>query len=169
MKVTPQDLTHVKEDAVAIKLAMDGQFDARIAELKQLIAQNEEVAGRADTIKKAQKIKADAEAYAKFVQGEADQLEATAKEEIKELREWADSLQEREAVLQKGIEEHSDRVRNELESIRLQRDELASQRQDIEKQKVALKDEWNRLTVEKEEFYTRQKHFKERVASIGAV
>ncbi len=60
----PEQLVDLVSHAAAVKLAMDGQFDDKIAELKAAQAALAEVTSIAETLEQAQKIKGDADAYA---------------------------------------------------------------------------------------------------------
>lgn len=60
----PEQMIDIVSNAAAVKLAMDGKFDARIAELKEAIAALDEKTSIAQTLEQAQKIKDDADTYA---------------------------------------------------------------------------------------------------------
>src|SRR5258706_4883304 len=60
----PEQLVDLVSHAAAVKLAMDGQFDDKIKELKAAQAALAKTGAIVDTLKAAQKIKDDADAYA---------------------------------------------------------------------------------------------------------
>lgn len=60
----PEQLIDLTSHVAAVKLAMDGQFDAKIAELKEALAALDERTSIAQTLDQAQKVKDDADTYA---------------------------------------------------------------------------------------------------------
>lgn len=67
----PEQLVDIASHVAAVKLAMDGAFDERIAALKGATAKLEEAQAIATTIEQAKKIKDDADAYAATALGKA--------------------------------------------------------------------------------------------------
>jgi len=88
----PEQLIDVAGHMAAVKLAMDGQFDARIAELKVAIAALDEKTSIAQTLDQAQKVKDDADAYAVAAL-------AKAKEALSKAQDATDKVASRESIV----------------------------------------------------------------------
>src|SRR5258708_1977046 len=88
----PEQLVDLVSHAAAVKLAMDGKFDDKIAELKAAQAALADATSIAQTLEQAQKIKDDADAYA------ATALEK-AKQALSRAQDATDKASSREAIL----------------------------------------------------------------------
>src|SRR5258708_37782454 len=88
----PEQLVDLVSHAAAVKLAMDGQFDDKIAELRAAQTALADATSIAQTLDQAQKIKDDADAYAAAALEKARQALARA-------QDATDKAASREAIL----------------------------------------------------------------------
>ncbi len=112
---SPDSLADITESAIAVKLALDGEFDKRIAELKKV---RDEIRAHELTVKtlaEAQKLKAQAEKDAATMLSDAESVHAAVEASQKEAERRAKELSALEATLKARIAE------NDLASAELSR------------------------------------------------
>lgn len=88
----PEQMVDIAGHVAAVKLAMDGAFDGRIAELKEALAAMDEKTSIAQTLEQAQKIKDDADDYATAAL-------AKAKDALAKAQDATDKAASREATV----------------------------------------------------------------------
>lgn len=78
----PEQLVDIAGHVAAVKLAMDGAFDAKIADLKEAMSALDERTSIAQTLDQAQKVKDDADNYAAAALQKAKDALAKAQDSI---------------------------------------------------------------------------------------
>lgn len=110
MALRPEDLLNIKEDAIRIHAAMSGEFDEKIAEMKQLATEMGKLAAKVGTVKRM-------EEFVKAAEDEAASIKKSADDYYAQAEVYEQNLKTRIEDFDKRVAEHVD-IKNAFETFK---------------------------------------------------